>query len=112
MGEVSVICLKRQIVSAVKRYCNVFGNKSCAVNLEILELDESLVNVCDKVMSISEYKNHVYMRIDFVKNDNKYQIIEVELIDPNLFFSFIENSISREKALNYLVCAILDEIRK
>lgn len=111
-GEVSVICLKGQIVSAVKRYCNVFGNKSCAVNLEVSELDESLVNVCNKVMSIPEYKSHVYMRIDFVKNNNIYQIIEVELIDPNLFFSFIKNSINREKALNYLVCTILDEIRK
>lgn len=111
-GEISVICIKGQIVSAVKRYCSIFGNKSCAVNLEISELDENLVNACNKIISIPEYNNHIYMRIDFVNNNSKYQVIEIELIDPNLFISFIKDDINRKKLLNRFVSSILDEIKK
>lgn len=111
-GELSVICVKGKIISAVKRYCNVFGKKSYAIDIKVADLEKNVIDICEKVMSIPEYKNYMYMRIDFVKNNEKYQIIEIELIDPNLFFYFIEDNINRSKTIDCLVNAVFDEIRK
>jgi hypothetical protein len=40
-------------------------------------------------------------RIDFLKTDTGYEILEVELIDPDLFFRFIPENM-RNKAISVL----------
>jgi len=45
--------------------------------------------LADKVASLDEYKDALYMRIDIVINNGIPTIMEVELAEPDLLFKYI-----------------------
>lgn len=84
-GELSLIYLNNEFKYAIKRYPSKFNNKN-TIELIDIEFDDKLNELINKVKSIEEYKNNLYMRIDIIKQENNYLIMELELIEPDLFF--------------------------
>lgn len=84
-GEVSVICLNGKISYAVRRYPSVFTKEN---NIELIDsIDEKIKEITQSILNIKELKNAFYARIDFIKNDNSYIVMELEYTDPQLFLN-------------------------
>src|SRR5262249_16204563 len=47
------------------------------------------------ILSLLEEKRPLYARVDFVRKDNKVFLMELELIEPALFFNWHPSSASR-----------------
>lgn len=110
-GEISVILFNGKVMYGVRRYSGIFCPYQKAKYIDLLELDNTLISTCNKVSKIKEYSNHLYMRIDFVFEFDKYLLMEVELIDPLLFMEcvpkklkiydkFIESVLEKTDLLN------------
>lgn len=107
-GEISVILFNKKITHAILRYSGVFTKtKSCS---EILldDLPKEILKITDKIININEFKGFTYLRLDFIKNDKDYLVLEVELIDPFLFLSSINSK--KKQANTYKLFA--NEIKK
>lgn len=108
-GEISVIILNGEILYGVIRYPGVFEEKKKPVYIpksdipklitnELLSLEGFFINKFNRVPYIS--------RIDFLRHELRYEILEVELIDPDLFFRNIPNEV-REHALSIFLGLVL-----
>ena len=106
-GELAVIMINGKISHAVRRFPHIFSDTGSLSVVKISSLDEEVKKICEKVASIPEYKDALYSRIDFVKKDGKYLVMEVEFFEPNLYFSIQPN---REKLLKTFVSAFLEKI--
>lgn len=84
-GEVSVIVLNGKITYGVKRYPSVF-TKNDTVTL-LRNLDEEIISITKKVLNIPELRKAFYARIDLIKKDNSYLVMEIEYTDPQLFLN-------------------------
>ena len=84
-GEVSVIALNGKIAYGVRRYPSVFTQND---TVELLKnLDEEIISISKNVLSIPELKKAFYARIDLIKKDNSYLVMEIEYTDPQLFLN-------------------------
>lgn len=92
-GEISVILFNGKVMYGVRRYSGIFCPYQKAKYIDLLELDNTLISICNKVSKIKEYSNHLYMRIDFVFEFDKYLLMEVELIDPLLFMECVPKKV-------------------
>ena len=99
-GEYSVILLDKEIMYGIKRYPGIFTDK-CSVEY-VNQLDDNISEICNKVNGIKEYEDYVFMRIDIV--DNK--VIEVELLDPQLFIETIPDRELRNNIYKKFVTCI------
>lgn len=110
-GEISVILFNGKVMYGVRRYSGIFCPYQKTKYIDLLELDNTLILICNKVSKIKEYSNHLYMRIDFVFEFDKYLLMEVELIDPLLFMEcvpkklkiydkFVESVLEKTELLN------------
>ena len=69
-------------------------------------MDKKIIDNVKKVISIDEYKEAVFMRVDFVKDDNDYKVMEVELVDPNLFIETISDLAVKDAVYTELVFSV------
>lgn len=84
-GEVSVIALNGKIAYGVRRYPSVFTQND---TVELLKnLDEEIISISKNVLSIPELRKAFYARIDLIKKDNSYLVMEIEYTDPQLFLN-------------------------
>lgn len=111
-GEISLTYISGKLTNAVIRYCDIFTNKNMAKDIELDKLDAELINLANKIIDIPEYKNNLYIRIDAVKTNKGYEIMEVELLDPNLFLTFIDDKRKRKETFTYFAESIIDRIGK
>ena len=103
-GEISLIYINNKFTHAVKRYPSRFNNKN-SIELIDVSFNDKLNLLIDKIKSIKEYKDNLYMRIDIVKIDNDYMVMELELIEPDLFFYKL-NKNDRKRILDEFISAI------
>ncbi len=87
-GEYSLIYFNHKLSHTVLRHPGILDS-----NTEVKEIEpiQELIDIGSKIESIDEYKNYLYLRLDFVKYNNEYLLLETELIDPMLFISKCEN---------------------
>ena len=64
----------------------------------------------EEVKKIKEYQEAVYMRVDAVKVGDSYHVMEIELLEPQLFFEWIIDLDEREKAYKKFVQSIKEKL--
>lgn len=106
-GELSVVVINNEISHAAIRYTSVFNNVNQIRIINVNELDKKVLDIVKKCQNIKEYKDALYMRVDLVKIDNDYKIMELELVEPQLFFEFKQN----ELKLKEFVTVIKDRLK-
>lgn len=88
-GEYSICCISGKITHAILRFNDVFNNSNKIKYIPVESLDQQIISIVEKVLSIKEYQSTLYSRIDLIKCDDWYLVMEVELLDPNMFISFL-----------------------
>lgn len=111
-GEISLIYINGTYSHAILRFPNIFNNKSSITYIKKEKLDKEIFDVANKVLGIKEYQNNLYERIDFVKINNKYYIMEIELIEPDLFIRKVYDKSVQDNILNNITKSIKDIIKK
>ena len=103
-GEISVIVIDKKIVNAVVRFPGIVGDskKYIVKPLDVDNLDADLIKLCEKIIDLNEYRDELYMRIDVVKKNNTYIIMEVELFEPQLFYYLLKGK-ARKTMLDTMV---------
>ncbi|MGM9835112.1 MAG: RimK family alpha-L-glutamate ligase [Bacilli bacterium] len=109
-GEISLIYINGTFTHSVIRYPNIFNNKSSVKYLEQSKLDTKIFDVASKVLEIKENKNALYERIDMVKIDDEYFVMEVELVEPDLFIRNIKEVQLKDYILKKIVLAIKNRL--
>lgn len=106
-GELSVVVINNEISHAAIRYTSVFNNVNQIRIINVNELGKKVLDIVKKCQNIKEYKDALYMRVDLVKIGDDYKIMELELVEPQLFFEFKQN----ELKLKEFVTVIKDRLK-
>lgn len=97
-GEVSIIMINGTPLYGIKRFPGIFYDKLDPV---YLKLDDILETVLKEVFSLRKFflKRFGAMpnicRVDFLRAGVGYEILEVELIDPDLYFRHIPDPVKK-----------------
>ncbi len=108
-GEISVICINGIPVYGIRRYPGILSEKKTTEYIEKKYLSKKVINTSKKVNDFlsKKFKSLPNIcRIDFVNTKDSFKILEVELIDPDLFFRKIPENI-KQKAFSLLEKSIL-----
>ncbi len=111
-GELSLILIDGKLTNVMLRYPNIFTKDNQAIYIDIEKLDQKLLTLAHQILKIPEYQDFFYMRIDTIKSKGEYQIMEVELLDPNLYLSFIPNKKQQKETFHFFAESILKRIDK
>lgn len=87
-GEISVILIANEVSHVVVRNTSIFNDKGSIMVLGLDFMDKRMKSIVDSCSKIKEYKDALYMRVDLVKIDNDYKVMELELVEPQLFMGF------------------------
>lgn len=109
-GEYAVVLFNGEVSHAVIRFPGVFTDKPKLLSVSVKALDNSLLNLIEEVKKIKEYQEAVYMRVDAVKVGDSYHVMEIELLEPQLFFEWIIDLDEREKAYKKFVQSIKEKL--
>ena len=106
-GEYSLILFNKELMYGIKRFPGIFTNRQSVEYINKESLDSNIIDVLNKVNNIIEYNNYCFMRVDIV--DNK--VLELELIDPQLFIETIPDKNMRIDIYKRLVDCIKDKLK-
>ena len=106
-GEYSIILFNNEIMYGIKRYPGVFTNRQSVEYINKDNIDKDIINIIKKVNKIDEYKDYCFMRVDIVDN----MVLELELVDPQLFIETIPNEDLRIDIYKRLVNCIKDKLK-
>lgn len=104
-GELSVVIINGIPLYGVKRFPGIFSEKLDPVYIRFISLPRVIKKEIDtlKVFFLKKFGVPPNIcRVDFLKLSTGYEILEVELIDPDLFFRYIPGGM-REKAI-FMIC--------
>lgn len=87
-GEISVVLIDNKVSHIVVRNTSVFNNKGSISVVGLDAMDDKMKSIVDRCSNINEYKSALYMRVDLVKIDDDYKVMELELVEPQLFLGF------------------------
>ena len=87
-GEISVILIANDVSHVVVRNTSIFNDKGSIMVLGLDFMDKRMKSIVDSCSKIKEYKDALYMRIDLVKIADDYKVMELELVEPQLFMGF------------------------
>ncbi len=106
-GEYSLVYIDGKFKYATLRDSGVITGLKKVTLLN--EVDSKLVEVGNSISKL--YKNYLFLRIDFIKDNDKYYCLETELLDPSLYLNVFSNF--KKKALNadILAKAIISRIK-
>lgn len=107
-GEISLIYINGKFSHAIKRFPSIFNN-SKGISY-ISKVSKELLDLGEKVLKIREYQKALFERIDVVKVNNEYIVMEIELVEPDFFIRNIPNKKVRKDILKRLVTAIKEKI--
>ncbi len=107
-GEISIIVIGNTITHGVIRYPKPFNLKNGVTWFDNGKVNEKMKLLVDKVNMITEYHDVLYKRIDMVKIGDDYSIMEIELVEPDLFIRNVNDKVVKDFILDTLV----NEIRK
>ncbi len=86
-GELSIIIVNKKISHYLNRYPGKFTDKP---KLEkINKLNPKAIEVVNKIIDI--YQSAAFIRLDLIYVANSYKVMEVEVIEPQLFFEQVDN---------------------
>ncbi len=88
-GEISVVLIKGEIKYAIKRFPGIFTEKKDPEYVDVQEIPRKIIDQTKLILKFFIKKFECLpkiCRIDFVKHNQIYEIMEIELIDPDLFF--------------------------
>lgn len=105
-GEISIIVIDKKIKYGIKRFPGVFTKYKKEEYMSINNLDKSIIDTANNIILIKEYKEALFMRIDFIFDNNCYKVMEVELVDPNLFIETINDKKLKKEVYKSFVEAI------
>lgn len=92
-GEFACIFIDGINTHNMLRFPGVFSKKQKPIYLD--NIPEEVNVLANKVASLKEFRNHLYMRVDIVYRNNTPTIMEVELAEPDLLIKYIENEAIR-----------------
>ena len=111
-GEYSLIYIDGKLVNIVLKYNDVFMNRNSVKYIEESNASKELLSLGNKIVDIKNYKGYLFMRIDVVQNASKYEIMEVELLDPNLYLNYIPDKKKKRETYKYFAQRIKKMINK
>lgn len=91
-GEISVIMLNGDVLYAVNRFPGIFISKKDTEYIKFVDIPKNIMMQVKNIQKFFIDKFNSYpniCRIDFVQFKDEYEILEIELIDPDLFFKNI-----------------------
>lgn len=103
-GEVSVVMINGTPLYGIKRFPGIFSEKFDPVYIRFTSLPAVIKKGVDILKTVLLERFGVLpniCRADFLKFNNGYEILEVELIDPDLFFRYIPYSM-RDKVISMI----------
>lgn len=109
-GELSLIFINNKFLYGIKRYTNIFNDKFEINYIDKTKVDSKLIDMGFSILKIKEYENSTYARIDLIKTNSTYKIMEVELVEPQLFLTYIPNCKYQNYCINELIKSIIDKI--
>jgi hypothetical protein len=95
-GEISIISINGKIKYGTMRFPGVLGEKKISEYLSLSETSNNIINQTESVFSYFKLKFKSLpkiCRMDFIKNGTNFELIEVELIDPDLYFRYLPNEV-------------------
>lgn len=93
-GEISCVVINDTFRYAVKRFPGIFTKEK---NIEQLsELESALLSLLETIIEKMKRFDLLFYRVDFVKNNDEYLVIEIEMIDPDLFIRNIPTNTQEE----------------
>lgn len=105
-GEISLILINNELTHSIIRYPGLFTTKKTNIYQDIQNLDPNIYPIIEKIKNIKEYQNNAFMRIDLIKYQNTYLVMEIELLEPQLFLEWIPNLEIKNKTYEKFVNAI------
>lgn len=76
------------------------------------EIPASVSNLAQKVSTLEEYKDYLYMRIDIVLKNNEPLIMEVELAEPDLLFKYIPDEEIKNNNMEFFAKKLVRRLEK
>jgi len=104
-GEYSIILFEKELVYGIRRYPGIFTNRQSVEYIS--DIDDNIKSIINDINKIDEYNDYVFMRVDIV--DNK--VIEIELLDPQLFIETIPDKNKRIDIYVKLVNIIRERLK-
>ncbi len=98
-GEISIILINGKIQYGVKRFPGIFTEKKELGYIDIQKIPEQLMVQTKLLINFfnSKFKSLPRIcRVDFVKHGLDYELMEIELIDPDLFFKHLPEKVLSE----------------
>lgn len=93
-GEISCIIINNKFKYAVKRFPGIFTKERYIEYLS--KLESSILEILKIIIRKMKKFNSLFYRVDFVKNKDKYLVVELEMIDPDLFIRNIPINLQKE----------------
>ena len=87
-GEISVILIDNKISHIVVRNTSIFNDKGSISVVGLDTMDDNMRSIVERCTEIKEYKEALYMRVDLVKVNDYYKVMELELVEPQLFLGY------------------------
>lgn len=94
-GEISAILFNKKLTHAIVRYSGIFTKNRSSIELDISDIPKEILKMTDQIINLEEFSEFTYIRLDFVKRNKEYLVLEIELIDPFLFLNSIQNKKKR-----------------
>lgn len=105
-GELAIVVIDNKIEYAIIRFPGIFTKAQSLRYIYLEELDQTIIDLVEKIIKIKEYKDTTFMRIDLIKIDDIYKILEIELLDPQLYIETIPDKKERKKVYQEFAKAI------
>lgn len=98
-GEISIIFINGEMQYGIKRFPGIFTEKKELEYIDVQKIPEQFIAQIKPLLDffIDRFKSLPKIcRVDFVKHNLDYEFMEIELIDPDLFFRHVpENVLSK-----------------
>lgn len=111
-GELSIIVIENEIMYGVRRFPGIFTSAKRLEYIAKDQLDKEIIEIINQIKNIKEYEGNSYYRLDIIKTNKEYQIIEIELLDPSLFIETIPNITYKRNVYDKLAKSIIKSIEK
>jgi len=95
-GEISIILINGKIQYGIQRFPGIFTEKNEPEYIDVQKIPEQLIEQINLLIIFfnNKFKSLPKIcRIDFVKHGLDYELMEIELIDPDLFFKYIPENV-------------------
>ena len=76
------------------------------------DIPASVSNLAQKVSTLEEYKDYLYMRIDIIFKNNEPLIMEVELAEPDLLFKYIPDEEIKNNNMEFFAKKLVRRLKK